>query len=126
MRRWCEDVNGRPVDDQKTRKGKTSKLLSADAPLTNVLDTRPDEGLIKAPPVHGGGTSERGPAAPCPWLMSAERAATFNNGVNGIPDGSARTVGGRVTAFFTACKLAMLAKELCPIVVGREFGSANY
>jgi hypothetical protein len=57
---------------------------------------------------HAGCLSPRGATAPWLWLLSsAFFAARLTSGALGTPDASVRTVGGSVTAFFTAWSVAI-------------------
>lgn len=77
-----------------------------------VLDTKLEEVHFDTPPTNRAGLSDRGPE-PCPWSScpcEGARAARFSSGALGIPEGRARTVGDRVTAFLT--KVAMSREYL--------------
>jgi len=76
--------------------------------LWKVLETRPPVYAFETPPVNRAGLSERGPT-PCPWSCPCDepRAERLMSGTEGTPEGRARTVGARFTAFLTAAKEAM-------------------
>jgi hypothetical protein len=57
---------------------------------------------------HSAGLSARGPIAPwLAWPSSGVFAWRLTSGALGTPDASVRTVGGNVTARFTACRVAI-------------------
>ena len=85
-----------------------------DAPLTNVVERRPDDERT-TPPAQGALGAARCPWTSCSWLCSANsmasdvdaRASKLRSGANGTPFASVVYVTGRFTAFLITVRDAM-------------------
>ena len=110
-----DDYRNQPTDIfGPRREPMRAKRFSTDAPLTNVVETRPDDEQA-APPAQGALGAARCPWTSWVWLCSAysmaskveARALKLRRGANGTPFASVVYVTGRFTAFFMTVRDAM-------------------
>ena len=95
---------------------RASVFSTTDAPLTTVVETRPDDERT-TPPAQGALGAARCPWTSCVWLCSADsmaskveaRALKLRSGANGTPFASVVYVTGKFTAFLITVRDAMAA-----------------